>query len=278
MLLWMTLNKVVAFVKVVVSLAGTTLLLGGYLTLEGPHGCLQLGMVESHSRFVKPSAVKNIDLLKVNHRNEANLKQTSDLIVGCATQIIVAILTEQEKETFFQLSINTTYLLSEILKKAQVAQMDTIERADFIFDLFPIVLPVKSGESRDVAVDELQKQFISLQREDRRESPKSCWLFSWCQTATLSSLSCRTIQNISVLKSTSPVCYNGSYSEDFLRSAKRAEPKHTQQDVKKWQMKQAEQARQVKLNPSDWVNNPDREVADLPTLGDLVGHFYAKEF
>ncbi|XP_063220459.1 uncharacterized protein LOC134529867 isoform X2 [Bacillus rossius redtenbacheri] len=39
--------------------------------------------------------------------------------------------------------------------------------------------------------------------------------------------------------------------------------RNNQHDVKKWQVEQAEQARQVKLNPRDWVNNPDRYLLEL---------------
>jgi hypothetical protein len=36
-----------------------------------------------------------------------------------------------------------------------------------------------------------------------------------------------------------------------------------QLDIKKWQVKQAERQRQVKLSASDWVDHPDRYLLEL---------------
>lgn len=250
---------------------------------------------ELFSRFVKPSAVKSINLLEVNYHEEANLKESGDIVVGCSTERIVATLPEKEKKLFFSTVIKyyisaCDYIIhkfplkSEILKKAQVTQIENIEQANFsdvryFIDLFPIILSVNSGESRDVAVDEVQKQFTSLQLEDlsavlsKQDRIDAVWshigsmknsdtsfkydkiskvmlavllvphsnaecerIFSVVKknkTAFRSSLSNKTVQNISVLKSTSSECYNRSYSEDFLKRAKRATTQHLQSQKEK---------------------------------------------
>lgn len=37
----------------------------------------------------------------------------------------------------------------------------------------------------------------------------------------------------------------------------------TQQDIKKWQVKEAERQRTVKLSTADWIDHPDRYLLEL---------------
>jgi len=39
--------------------------------------------------------------------------------------------------------------------------------------------------------------------------------------------------------------------------------RENQLDIKKWEVKQAEKQRNVKLTPDDWVDHPDRYLLEL---------------
>lgn len=134
------------------------------------------------AKFVKPAALKNVQLDEVKYNSIQNQRQDSEIVIGSQTSRIVNELGEDEKKVFFS-SVRKYFttacdyivckfpLKNEVLEKAEVAAIEKIENAKFsdvtfFTDRFPFILSTKDNETRDMAIDELQKQFTLLQLEN----------------------------------------------------------------------------------------------------------------
>lgn len=134
------------------------------------------------SYFVKAKVIKSSSLLELDYHSIVNQKEDTDLVIGNQALNIARTLEDKEKSVFYSsvrkyfvlacdYIVNKFPLKNEVLKHAEVARLSNIENASFssvryFVELFPIMLAVKEGETQDAAIDEVQKQFTTLQIND----------------------------------------------------------------------------------------------------------------
>lgn len=140
---------------------------------------------ELYSRFLKPAAVKEKELVSIKYHEKDNHKLVADLIIGHETSLIIEKLSEVHQENFYKsvfkfyitscdYIINKFPITNETLKYAEVADLEKIENATFssilyFIKMFPCMLKeVKGSETSEDSevIDELKKEFCALQIEN----------------------------------------------------------------------------------------------------------------
>lgn len=131
-------------------------------------------------RFIKPSVIiENPDLCAINFRSKENQKELHEITIGISTKEEIEKLNAEKRNTFLNSILNyhiaaCDYVVKKfpienaILKHAAVADLSRL--GDFTFcsvtffsDLFPCILNVKPDQSKNDAIDLLEKQFCNLQ-------------------------------------------------------------------------------------------------------------------
>lgn len=137
---------------------------------------------ELYSKFVKPIAIKNKDLMDVKFLLKETQKDLCDVAVGSAAMDEMKKFTEERKKNvcknvvkFYEASCN--YIVKkfpvncDVLRHAEVADIGKLEKTKFsnimyFIDLFPCFLKLSAGKMRHDLIDLVENQFSSLQVED----------------------------------------------------------------------------------------------------------------